>query len=253
MRNNASAPLTNVNRILRFTGDPHRPEYAMGAFAALCEKRFHLLADRLALASSSRQLLVAEQSTGTLFQAARGAAQSARRASLARHYGGFLAAHGLTCQSGIDLATHLRHALPDWRGPRAATLDRIVFLHDMIHILLGYGRENLGEACVLALTARQLSLPALSAWAWRVAVTGPGARLGTLRRRASAVREATQIADRMVWLLDRDWQRLLHEDTGTVRRALAIPYPAAYEAAQSRDTQTARIAAPMALPAAFAG
>jgi ubiquinone biosynthesis protein COQ4 len=98
-------------------------------------------------------------------------------------------------------------------------------LHDVSHVVTGYGRDPLGEACLLIFTYRQqgnLGRVMIVAFAW--------ARLPKAARRA--VFEAWRNGKRSGWLADQDWEALLACPLDAVRRDLSVPAPVLYRAAQ---------------------
>lgn len=80
--------------------------------------------------------------------------------SLAHAYCDFMEREGLTARGLVDefakFASH-REAFDD---QFAWYLNRMRDVHDLLHILTGYGRDALGEACVLAFTYSQQPSPA---------------------------------------------------------------------------------------------
>lgn len=112
---------------------------------------------------------------------------------------------------------------------------RQVDVHDLMHVVLGYGKERLGEACVISAASvyyrgwrllvvigillnvfqRRLYRPSRFLPVWRVAYTEP-------RLRASSVK---------CWDLV-DWERYLAHPIEDVRRELSIPPSKHYKAIQ---------------------
>ena len=75
--------------------------------------------------------------------------------SLAHAYCDFMEAEGLSAQGLVDEYAKFRGSRPvfndqiEWYGERTRDI------HDLLHVLTGYGRDALGEACVLAFTYSQ--------------------------------------------------------------------------------------------------
>ena len=94
-------------------------------------------------------------------------------------------------------------------------------LHDVTHIVTGYGRDNLGELCLLTFMYRQqgnLGMLMVVMMAW-----------GQLPKRArAAVREARRNGRKASWLPGQDWEDLLARPLDDIRRRLSIAAPAAY-------------------------
>lgn len=80
--------------------------------------------------------------------------------SLAHAYCDFMEREGLTAQGLVDeFAKFASHREP-FDDQFAWYLNRMRDVHDLLHILTGYGRDALGEACVLAFTYSQQPSPA---------------------------------------------------------------------------------------------
>lgn len=96
-------------------------------------------------------------------------------------------------------------------------------LHDLLHVITGYGRDPAGEVALLAFTAVQNGSRALD-WlsllgCWKTLVRG---RPVAWRLRRSGRRRARRSA----WMFDRDWEALLERPIDDVRRELGLwPVP----------------------------
>lgn len=88
-------------------------------------------------------------------------------------------------------------------------------LHDIMHVVTGYGRDRLGELCLLTFTYRQqgnLGMLMVVAMAWK--------QLSKTARKA--VREAWRNGRKSVWLAAQDWETLLSLPLHEVRKLLKI-------------------------------
>jgi ubiquinone biosynthesis protein COQ4 len=129
-----------------------------------------------------------------------------------------LSADGLVAASSADEPT----ANPDIQLFRARMRDA----HDLTHILTGYGRDPLGELCLLAFMnrhSRNLGQLLIIAMSWR--------RMRPAGRKA--VREAYRSGGKARWFVDLDFEALLARPLDEVRRELAILPPRQYQALQS--------------------
>ena len=103
--------------------------------------------------------------------------------------------------------------------------NRIRDMHDLWHALTQYGREPLGEACLLAFTYAQMRNPGaafiVTVGARRLA---KGYGRGTLR----ALWRAYRAGRRASWLPAQPFEELLQLNAQDVRSTLAIPDPDAY-------------------------
>ena len=133
-----------------------------------------------------------------------------------------LSADGLAQISRQRLA-QIEEAHPHaWFGRRTRDL------HDVWHVLTGYGRDPLGEACLVAFSYAQTrglgwALIALGA-AWR-------ARRWSVAR---AIWQAYRRGRASAWLLGEDYETLLAEPLEAARRRLGIRPPTAYRAAVAK-------------------
>jgi ubiquinone biosynthesis protein COQ4 len=104
--------------------------------------------------------------------------------------------------------------------------DRMRDMHDLTHVVTGYGREPLGELCLLAFMHAHNRNPGvlmLLAMAW-----------GRLPKRARrAVIQAWRNGRKARWLPETDWEGLLARPLFEVRGLLGIADPALYHAVGS--------------------
>lgn len=111
---------------------------------------------------------------------------------------------------------------------------RIRDTHDIWHILTGYGRDALGELCLVAFSYAQTR-----SLGW--AVIAVGGSLKALQRRGgrravAAVREAWRRGKAAAWLPGEDFEVLLRMPLGQARRRLGLETPpAAYLAVPEAD------------------
>jgi len=94
-------------------------------------------------------------------------------------------------------------------------------LHDVSHVVTGYGRDPLGELCLLTFTYRQfgnLGRLLIVAMAWSQ-IPAPG---------RAAVFEAWRNGKSCAWLGDQDWEALLARPLDEVRRTLSLTSPLRY-------------------------
>ncbi len=82
------------------------------------------------------------------------------KGSVAHAYCDFMEKEGLTAQGLVDEFETFMKDRPDFQDQMGLYLNRIRDTHDMLHVLTGYGRDALGEQCVLAFTYSQQPSPA---------------------------------------------------------------------------------------------
>jgi len=142
--------------------------------------------------------------------------------SVGRAYFDFMEEERLT-------ADGLVQASQDWENdpvPPDVKLfrDRMRDAHDLTHTVTGYGRDPLGEICLLAFMyahSRNLGMAFIVAMSW-----------GRLPKPArAAVREAWRNGKTARWMQDMDWEALLPRPLAEVRRESAIADPGLYRAA----------------------
>jgi ubiquinone biosynthesis protein COQ4 len=100
-------------------------------------------------------------------------------------------------------------------------------VHDVWHVLSGYHRDPLGEACLVAFSFAQTG-----GLGWALIAVGAvfrAARAGAWRQ-ARAIAQGWRRGHRAAWLLGEDNERLLHEPLDAARRRLRITPPDGYEA-----------------------
>jgi ubiquinone biosynthesis protein COQ4 len=133
-----------------------------------------------------------------------------------------ISAQGLIEDSrkGIDESIDSAHPYA-WYGRRLRDI------HDLWHVLTGYGRDALGEACLVGFSYAQTKSHGFGliavAGALKLRRETPG--LPALR----AVWEGYKNGRRAAWLPGEDYVQLLSEPLSAARRRLNIARPAAYD------------------------
>ncbi len=135
-----------------------------------------------------------------------------------------LSAEGLAQESrrGLDLSkVEINHPYA-WFGRR------IRDVHDLWHILSGYGRDSLGESCLVAFSYAQTR-----GLGWALIAVGAGLnarRLGGGREHVAAIWQGYRRGRRAKWLLAEDYHTILAEPVAAARARLGITPPVAYDA-----------------------
>ena len=142
-----------------------------------------------------------------------------------------LSAEGLAQESrkGLDLS------LLETRHPYSWFGRRIRDVHDIWHILSGYGRDSLGESCLVAFSYAQTKGPGWALIAVGAALNAK--RLGGGAEHRAAIWEGYQRGRKAKWLLAEDYRTILAEPVAAARARLGIAPPRAYGAvpANRRD------------------
>lgn len=153
--------------------------------------------------------------------------------SVGQHYCDFMESQGLSAQGLVDEYDRFGKSLEDsyeadvaWYGNRRRDV------HDLMHILSGYSRDALGEACVLAFTHGQHRGLGIYFIAHMVPFE--------IRKEApkgapvwKAVREAKKHGGLAENIIKQDIMALLAEDLDAARKRLNIKTPAQYNRVHS--------------------
>ncbi len=135
-----------------------------------------------------------------------------------------LSAAGLAkeSQKGLDLSKlEVNHPYA-WFGRR------IRDVHDLWHILSGYGRDSLGESCLVAFSYAQTK-----GLGWALIAAGAAAnarKLGGGPEHVAAIWEGYQRGRKAKWLLAEDYRTILAEPVAAARARLGITPPVKYDA-----------------------
>lgn len=158
--------------------------------------------------------------------------------SLGRHYLAHMEREGLSVQGLLDATPGVTSHLADKpEAMRLYYLYAVRCAHDLHHVLGGYGRDELGEVCVLAMSYEHLHMRG-----YKVILTiGPFAVRRELRRLkidgrdvSAAVREASEIGRQAEWFPGLDMEAILGEDLDKLRARLNIQKPVIYNEIVSR-------------------
>jgi ubiquinone biosynthesis protein COQ4 len=149
--------------------------------------------------------------------------------SLGREYARFMEEEELSVSDFAEASLASMSAL-DYRDQRAWTLaQRLRDMHDLIHVVSGYGRDLLGEMSVLSFSSgrrkpgENYRLAFILRLAqWKFARAGRPDAAGVLRT-------AAERGARAAFLPAIEWERLLPVSLRVVREHLGISPPPAYE------------------------
>ena len=135
-----------------------------------------------------------------------------------------LSAEGLAQESNKGL----ENAELGYRHPYGWLGRRIRDVHDIWHILSAYGRDSLGESCLVAFSYAQTGGPGWALIAIGAALNAK--QLGGGLDHWAAIWEGYQRGRKTKWLLAEDYRRILAEPVSVVRARLGVTQPRAYEA-----------------------
>jgi len=199
----------SVIRVFR-AADGTRPERNFGRFCAT---------------DLGRRVLAEHRSLGRML-CDRASLRALPADSLGRAYLAFAEREQISIE-GLTAASEVAHAGRKRLEPaRVQFRDRFRDMHDLWHVTTGYGRDALGETCLLAFSfaqTRQRGFALVAAvWSMRQQV------LAWRSPVLSCVIEGARLGRRAEWLLAQDWERLLEEPLPAVRQKLGISAPQKY-------------------------
>jgi ubiquinone biosynthesis protein COQ4 len=154
-------------------------------------------------------------------------------------YRDFIAPRGLSAQGLADESRKVPDSEIDAAHPFAWYGRRIRDIHDVWHVLTGYGTDGLGEACLVA-----FSYPQTRSLGFAVIAKAAQNRMRRLKAPhaySAAVREGWRNGKTAAWLPAVDYPALFAEDLESARRRLGIARPAIYESIppEARDPSVA--------------
>jgi ubiquinone biosynthesis protein COQ4 len=213
-------PFKAVRAVRRLMANPEDTSQVFTIFRALRGKsgikafrRFAASPTGIEVLREKRQLLA------TLSDRARLAALPEE--SFGHRYFEFMETENLTAEGLVQASQNWENdpVPPDVELFRARMRDA----HDLTHVLTGYGRDGLGEACLLAfMYAHNRNRGALLILLMSLK------RMPRAARRA--VFEAWRNGRKARWLPGQDFEALLGRPLADIRRELNITHPAAYRA-----------------------
>ncbi len=144
--------------------------------------------------------------------------------TLGRAYYDFTEAEHLSA-AGLVQASNLKETLAPGED-MTLFRERGREMHDLLHVVSGYGRDPLGEACLTAFTFAQTGLKGFAVIAFvaahRIARALPGQ---PIRR---AVFEGYRHGRRAGWLVGADWENMFAEPLAAIRARYGIAMPTYY-------------------------
>lgn len=154
--------------------------------------------------------------------------------SLGRVYLDFMTREDITAEGLVEASDEA------YEGLNHAELERYTMrtreMHDLWHVVSGYGRDGLGEICVVAFSYPQTKSLGFAAIAAMGAVKFSREFRGQGVPRA--VWQAYRAGRKAAWLPGQDWELLLTQPYTEVRKSLNITEPSHYLAAAEVSAQT---------------
>src|ERR1700751_5954107 len=158
--------------------------------------------------------------------------------SLGRAYYDFMASENLSAEGLVEASRITMQARPAddvtlFREPSRE-------MHDLLHVVTGYGRDPLGEACLVAFSYAQTGLKGFAVIAFYAARKISRARPDQPVRRA--VFEGYRHGRSAGWLPGADWEALLAQPVEAIRARFAVRppkyYPRVLAAMRAADEKT---------------
>jgi ubiquinone biosynthesis protein COQ4 len=216
-------PFMALRAVRALMADPEDTAQVFSIFRAL-RGRSSIKAFRRFQASVTGAALLRDRRVLRDTLANRAALSALPAGSLGRTYFAFMEDEKLTTDGLVQ-------ASQDWdNDPVPADMqfyrERQRDAHDLTHTLTGYGRDPLGELCLLAFMyahTRNLGMAFIVGMNWL--------RLPGFAK--AAVREAWRNGKKARWMQDMDWEALLPRPLDDVRRDCAIPMPLLYRLVQA--------------------
>jgi ubiquinone biosynthesis protein COQ4 len=141
-------------------------------------------------------------------------------------YRDFIRSENLSAEGLAEESRKIEDADIEAAHPLAWYGRRLRDVHDIWHVLTGYGRDALGEACVVAFSYAQTKSTGFALIA--LAAANQMSRAMPGRPVWSAVREAYAHGKSAGWLPGQDYQALFAEPLESARARLGIARPATY-------------------------
>lgn len=148
------------------------------------------------------------------------------KGSLGERYHHFTKVEEITADGLTDASVEGREEERELSAAQIKYHERMRDAHDLWHVTTGYGRDSLGELCLLAVTWRQLGnlgiLVIIAAGFMVARKEAPELGIGR------ALREAFRLGKAAKGLPGAHWESLLAKPLEEVRRELGIETPLAY-------------------------
>jgi len=153
-------------------------------------------------------------------------------------YRDFIAPRGLSAEGLADESRKVADTEIDAAHPFAWYGRRIRDIHDVWHVLTGYGTDGLGEACLVAFSYQQTKSLGFAVIA--NAARREARKENTGYPHAAAIAEGFRNGKTAAWLPAIDYPTLFAEDLDAARERLRIPRPVIYESIppEARDRET---------------
>jgi ubiquinone biosynthesis protein COQ4 len=217
-------PFEALKAVRRLVANPEDTRQVFLILAALRGRSGHRMFRRFK-ASATGAAVLREQRVLMRSLSDRAGLMRLERGSLGRAYLAFMLEENLSPE-GLANAS-MTEDLTGLQGGARLFRERMRDSHDLGHVLTGYGRDGLGELCLLAFMFAQtgnLGMPLICLMA--LGQVPPAHRRAVL----GALVEAWRRGRRAGWLPEQDWEALLAQPLEGLRQGLNIAPPVRYQA-----------------------
>lgn len=224
-------PMKALHHFRKLIADKEDTEQVFHIIEALRDNRFVASAERFFATSTGKQILERQEYLPHLLDD-HARLRKLPMGSLAHAYCDFMEKEGLTAQGLVDEFDKFRTGKPRYDDMLERYSNRLRDTHDLFHVLTGYGRDALGEQCVLAFSYSLNPSWGVLFLAWA------GAR--ELKKTVStgapiyaAVREGHRMGRAALNPAHQDIEALLAEPLAEARKRLNIVPPVTYQRAHA--------------------
>jgi ubiquinone biosynthesis protein COQ4 len=225
-------PLDAWQAIRALLRDPDDTRQVFKIVDALSGKAGERIFRRLRATESGTRVLAEQRNLlETLCQ--RDALAALPPGSLGRSYLDFVTREQITADGLVAASQEAREQVEELGEDYRRTMERLRDMHDLWHVVAGYGRDLVGEASLLAFTFAQTWNPGVGFIAFVAYL-----RIGDVPGARRLMREAFRRGRRAAWLPAEDWEALLALPLDQVRMRLRVGRPPRYEAVRSTGAPT---------------
>lgn len=218
-------PLRAVRSFQKLIKDKEDTSLVFKIFESLPSKDFLPRVERLALSERGEMLRSTEPCLPDILDD-HATLRRTPKGSLAHAYCDFMEAEGLSA-AGL-VAESDRSGRPRYPDLVEWFINRSRDTHDLFHVLTGYGRDALGEQCVLLFTHGQASSQGHLLIGYAGAANIKKMAKGSAAPIFGAVREAHRTGKGAPQLMAQPIRQLLERPLDEVRVQMRIPQPAQY-------------------------
>jgi ubiquinone biosynthesis protein COQ4 len=210
----------------RLVKDKERTEEVFPIFEALPWRGIYAAAEKFLLSEEGRRIRAAEPYLPPLLDD-HTALRRTPKGSLGHAYCDFMEAEGLSAQGLVDEFDKYAEGKPVFHDKMEWYFKRLRDTHDLQHVLTGFGRDALGEQCVLAFTYGQQPSPAhlFLGYAGGLEIKKRVKGKAPILR---AVREGQKMGTACPRIVEMPVMELMAMPLEDVRRKLGIGEPVAY-------------------------